>query len=114
MKLFENKVGDIVDFESRMQNVDPDNTTGTLFYRENRDDFFFKVDVAFAWFSSNSGVLRHETFKKLVREAHEKKRLDDESAEKAKYEKLIADVTRKVSEQCETKIEDVLRKNKII
>jgi hypothetical protein len=79
MFLFENKDGGLVDFEKHVIGANPHNKNGTLFDRDDKDDFYFKVNIIFKYFDSNDKyfdesehLLRHSRFLELVEAARAK------------------------------------------
>ena len=70
MMIFENTLGKLVNFEERLSNCVPQNNGGTLFHRNSKDDFYFKVNIVFKYFRTHKySVLRHKHFQELVTEA---------------------------------------------
>lgn len=86
--VFENRLGKHVDFRKCVFEVDP-GFQSTLFFREDKDDFYFKVDIILNYFEFNNKTLRHSHFLDLVKEATVKKKaieLEKIEQEKVKLE----------------------------
>jgi hypothetical protein len=119
MLFFENKVGNLVDFEKTVVTTDPNQKTGTLFNRDGVDDFYFKVNIILQYFHSNPGfVLRHQEFLNLVAEAQTRKdrvlkRREEQEAQRLE-EAHVEERIQIVSEVLEVLKKDYVNMNLVI
>ena len=97
VKLFENTEGNCLDFFKTVVGASPTNTNGTLFYRSDKEDFWFKVQIITDYFLLHD-CLRHDHFLQLVDDKKAKQREQMKNEEAAKRLEIRNDVIEHLKE----------------